>query len=73
MNKEKTVWLADEIQYLGHRITAAGIQLSEEKVRAVLDAREPTNLQELRTYLGLVQYLLQPVRVSLVYCRCAHV
>ena len=56
VNREKTVWLADEVQYLGHRITAAGIQPSEEKVRAILEAREPTSLQELRAYLGLVQY-----------------
>ena len=56
VNQQKTVWLADEVEYLGHRITAAGIQPSEEKVRAVLDARPPTNLQELRSYLGLIQY-----------------
>ena len=36
INPEKTVWLADEVQYLGHRITAAGIRPSAEKVRAVL-------------------------------------
>ena len=56
INPEKTVWLADEVQYLGHRITAAGIRPSAEKVRAVLEAREPTNVQELRAYLGLIQY-----------------
>ena len=55
INANKTVWLADEVQYLGHRITAAGIRPSAEKVRAVLEAREPTSLQELRAFLGLLQ------------------
>ncbi|XP_043229848.1 uncharacterized protein K02A2.6-like isoform X5 [Amphibalanus amphitrite] len=56
INAEKTVWVADEVQYLGHRITAAGIRPSAEKVRAVSEAREPASLQELRAFLGLVQY-----------------
>ena len=56
VNLQKTTWLAREVHYLGHRISAAGIQPSEEKVSAVLSAPEPQNLQQLRAYLGLLQY-----------------
>ena len=56
INAEKTVWLADEVRYLGHRINASGIQPSEDKVRAILEARAPTSLQELRAFLGMIRY-----------------
>ena len=56
VNVKKTTWLATEVQYLGHKISAAGIQPADEKVRAVREAPEPENLQQLRAYLGLLQY-----------------
>ena len=56
VNEEKSVWLANEVNYLGFRISAAGVQTTAEKTRAVLDAPEPCNLGELWAYLGMIQY-----------------
>ena len=42
--------------YLGHVIDADGIHPTEDKVRAVLNAPAPQNVQELRSYLGLIYY-----------------
>ncbi|XP_043224352.1 uncharacterized protein K02A2.6-like isoform X1 [Amphibalanus amphitrite] len=56
INVRKTTWLAREVCYLGHRISSAGIQPSDDKVSAVMSAPEPKNLPELRAYLGLLQY-----------------
>ena len=56
VNQDKCVWLADQVEYLGYSISAAGVQPTSEKSRAVLDAPEPTNLRQLRSYLGMLQY-----------------
>ena len=56
VNQDKCVWLADQVEYLGYSISAAGVQPTPEKSRAVLDAPEPTNLRQLRSYLGMLQY-----------------
>ena len=37
-------------------IDAEGIHSTEDKVRAVLNAPAPHNVQELRSYLGLIHY-----------------
>ena len=42
--------------YLGHRLDAEGIHPTAEKVRAIQEAPAPTNVTELRAFLGLVNY-----------------
>ena len=44
------------IQYLGHVISAEIIQPSQEKVPALQEAPVPTNVQQLRSFLGAVSY-----------------
>ena len=56
LKREKCVFLAPEVTYLGHRISSAGIHPTEEKVRAVKLAPQPTNVSELKSYLGLINY-----------------
>ena len=46
----------DEVRYLGHRINSAGIKPLPDKVRAIAMAPDPTDVSELRSFLGLVQY-----------------
>ncbi|CAK1579670.1 unnamed protein product [Parnassius mnemosyne] len=50
-NREKCVFARDRLKYLGHMISNDGISSDEDKVRAVQDMKEPTNLQQLRTFL----------------------
>ena len=42
---------------MGHLITKDGLQMDPEKIRAITDFPEPQNLEELRRFLGMVNYL----------------
>jgi hypothetical protein len=48
-------WLK-EVVFLGHVISAEGIFVDLRKVEAVLKWERPTNLIEIRSFLGLVGY-----------------
>jgi len=45
-----------KIYFLGHRISKDGISTDPEKTRLILDWPTPTNLREVRGYLGLAEY-----------------
>ena len=45
-----------QVDYLRHVISSRGIQLSESKVEAIRDAPPPTNVTELKAFLGLLSY-----------------
>lgn len=48
--------MEQEVEYLGHRVDAQGLHPVEKKVKAVRDALTPTNITELKAYLGLLNY-----------------
>ncbi|CAC5398917.1 unnamed protein product [Mytilus coruscus] len=50
LNKDKCVFLAPEVVYLGHRIDQYGIHPVESKVNAITEAPEPKNVTELKSY-----------------------
>ena len=52
----KCLFAVESIDFLGHRITTAGLQPQEEKVKAVRDLPAPTDLSSLRGALGLFSY-----------------
>ncbi|XP_059073577.1 uncharacterized mitochondrial protein AtMg00860-like [Cryptomeria japonica] len=45
-----------KILYLGHIIGADGVKVHQEKIQAILDWPPPTNISELRGFLGLCSY-----------------
>ena len=49
LNKQKCFFLRSSTEYLGHVV-------DEEKVKAIKDAPAPTNVTQLRSFLGLVNY-----------------
>jgi hypothetical protein len=51
-----------ELLYLGHIISAQGVQVHQEKIRAILDWLTPKNVTELRSFFGLCSYYRQFVR-----------
>ena len=55
MNVEKSSFCSHKIEYLGYLLTAEGIRPTEDKVKAILELKEPTTLRELRRVLGMVQ------------------
>ena len=56
LNKKKCHFMLPEVEYLGHKITSRGLHPSEEKVRALKNAPKPTNVTQLKSFLGLVNY-----------------
>ena len=54
--KEKCVFWAESVEYLGHVVSKEGLHTADSKVEAVLKARAPNNSAELRSFLGLVHY-----------------
>lgn len=46
----------EQVSYCGHMISKEGLKKSPDKVNAVLKAPRPENLQQLRSFLGLVNY-----------------
>uniref|UniRef100_A0AAV2L2F4 Gypsy retrotransposon integrase-like protein 1 n=1 Tax=Knipowitschia caucasica TaxID=637954 RepID=A0AAV2L2F4_KNICA len=56
VKKSKCDFGKTQIEYLGHMLDGKGVYPSKDKVRAVHDAPTPTNIKELRAFLGLVNY-----------------
>ena len=56
LNKEKCQFGRTELQYLGHTVTERGVATDPEKVQAIARIPAPTNLRELRRFLGMVSW-----------------
>lgn len=55
LKRSKCALMQREVEYLEH-IGAQGLHPVEKKVKAIMDAATPTNITELRAYLGLLNY-----------------
>lgn len=56
INFEKCTFLANEITCCGYRITKDGVSKSPLKVKEIDSISRPENKQELRVFLGLINY-----------------
>ena len=56
MNTDKCQIGVSGMEYLGNFLTAKGLQVSNDKVKAIVQAPRPKDQSELRSFLGLVQY-----------------
>lgn len=56
LNKAKCHFGKSEIQYFGHVISAGDMKPDPNKVKAVTQMPSPTNVEELRQVLGLINY-----------------
>ena len=56
VNAEKSCFGLDQVDFLGHRISAEGIRPLPDKVQAIIDYPEPTSRTQLRRFDGLVNY-----------------
>ena len=57
LNKAKCQFHKSELKYFGHIVGKEGIKPNPEKVEAVKNLKAPTNVSELRTTLGMINYL----------------
>ena len=56
LKKDKCSFMLPEVQYLGHKISAKGLEPSEGKVKAIRKAPTPKNVTQLKSFLGAVNY-----------------
>ena len=57
LNKKKCHIRQKSINFLGHKISADGIAANAEKVKAIQQMKEPTNVTELRSFQGMVNFM----------------
>ena len=68
LNKTKCIFGATSVDFLGHRLSAAGIEILPERVASLTQTPQPSSLKEIQAFLGAVNYLAQflPRLASLV-------
>jgi transposase InsO family protein len=57
LNREKCEFFQRELTFIGDRIGSDGVKVDPEKVKVIADMSQPTNKSELRSFLGMVNYL----------------
>ncbi len=56
LKPEKCTFLADQVIYMGHMVNSEGLHATTDKIEAVTNAPSPSNVTELKSYLGLINY-----------------
>ena len=57
LNAEKMETAVDAVTFMGHRISASGLGIDPEKVTAITGIAKPTNVEELRRFIGMINYI----------------
>ncbi|XP_025833925.1 uncharacterized protein K02A2.6-like [Agrilus planipennis] len=57
LNKSKCIFEAKRIKFLGHIVSANGLEADPDKVEAIQAMKTPTNKTELQRLLGMITYL----------------
>ena len=56
LKRSKCVFLQESVEYLGHMIDSKGVRPTSAKVDAIVNAPRPKTQQELKAFLGLLNY-----------------
>ncbi len=56
LNYDKCQFLRSQVEYLGYVIDEHGLHPTEKKIQAIKEAPTPTNITELRAFLGIINY-----------------
>lgn len=56
INVEKSEFLVQSVKYLGHVGSCHGISPNSDKTKAIIEAPIPENVNQLKAYLGLINY-----------------
>ena len=57
LNEKKTFTKVETIAFMGHRITKEGLKIDDEKMKAINEFPRPTSITQLRSFLGMVNFL----------------
>ncbi|KAK3769860.1 hypothetical protein RRG08_036909 [Elysia crispata] len=56
VNKDKCQFRLEEINFLGYKLNKQGIRPQDKKTKAIKDAPSPENPQQLKAFLGMINY-----------------
>jgi hypothetical protein len=56
INPEKCVFAASSVKFLGHMVSAAGIQPLPQHLAAIQDFPPPTDVKQLQRFLGMINF-----------------
>lgn len=57
LNFEKCKFSRNEVIYTGHRLSAQGVSVDQDRVKAIVEMPAPSNKKELETFLGMITYV----------------
>lgn len=61
INPSKCVFGQSQVKFLGYTVTEHGIKPPEEKIRAITDYPKPTTIEQLRRFLGMINYYRESI------------
>ena len=62
--QDKCVFRTSSVEFLGHVISVEGIQLTQNKVKAITNYPTSTTIKDLKAFLGLVNFYGRVIRIS---------
>ncbi|RWS02016.1 KRAB-A domain-containing protein-like protein, partial [Dinothrombium tinctorium] len=62
LRPSKCEFFKDKITFLGHVLSSKGIELSEDKVNAIINLPEPKTVTEIKSFLGVLNYFKDHIK-----------
>ena len=59
LNKDKCIFYTNVIPFLGQRVDQNGVSLDKKKIRSIQEIPRPTNITEIRRFLGMINQLIK--------------
>ena len=56
LKPSKCAFAVSELKFLGHILSKDGVRMDPDKVRCIEEAPQPTNIHEIRSFIGLASY-----------------
>ncbi|XP_038117091.1 uncharacterized protein K02A2.6-like [Culex quinquefasciatus] len=56
LNEQKCVFRKNSVKFLGFQLSYDGLSVEEDKLKALENFRRPENLQEVKSFLGLINF-----------------
>jgi hypothetical protein len=70
LNKNKCLFAVQALDFLGHRVSAAGIAPLESRVAALRNFPQPKTIRQLRSFLGMVNFYRRLYLELPEFCGC---